>query len=164
MAFAFVFLALVVIWLWNSVCVLRPDEHGVVTRLGAIKPNVLQPGLRLVLWPVETLYRVSTLDQTLEVQATDIETADKGFVSLRINIRFRVTDAYAALTEVADYRARLGEFSEYYLRQHVAKCEAQEAREGLVRLTRQVRDQMFPKAQSWGILIEDFKVEAIKDS
>ncbi len=46
------------IWFWNSLYVIKEWERGVVlARLGRMVPDAKPSGLRLVFWPIETLYR-----------------------------------------------------------------------------------------------------------
>ena len=47
------------IWFWNSLYIIKEWERGVVLRLGRLLPEAKGAGLNLVLWPIETLYRVS---------------------------------------------------------------------------------------------------------
>jgi len=59
------------IWFWNSLYVLKEWERGVVLRLGRMSPQAKGAGLRLVFWPIETLYRISLRIETLDVPAQD---------------------------------------------------------------------------------------------
>src|SRR5580692_10947366 len=47
------------IWIWNSLYVIKEWERGVVLRLGRMIPEPKSAGIRLVFWPIETLYRIS---------------------------------------------------------------------------------------------------------
>ena len=59
--------------------------------------------MRLVLWPIETLYRISLRIETLDVPPQDIITRDN--VSAKINAvcYFRVVDANLAVSQVQNY-------------------------------------------------------------
>src|SRR2546427_7850857 len=64
----FVFL----IWFWNSIYIIKEWERGVVLRLGRLQPEAKGAGIRLVMWPIETLYRISLRLETLDVPPQDI--------------------------------------------------------------------------------------------
>src|SRR5579863_9393581 len=55
------------IWFWNSLYVIKEWERGVVLRLGRMQPDAKGAGLRIVFWPIETLYRISLRIETLDV-------------------------------------------------------------------------------------------------
>src|SRR2546429_3787978 len=62
MEIGFVGIALIVglglIWFWNSIYIIKEWERGVVLRLGRLLPQAKGAGINLVLWPIETLYRI----------------------------------------------------------------------------------------------------------
>ncbi|HET9402902.1 MAG TPA: SPFH domain-containing protein, partial [Candidatus Acidoferrales bacterium] len=69
-------LLIILIWIWNSLYVIKEWERGVVLRLGRLMPIAKGAGLRLVMWPIETLYRISLRLETLDVPSQDIITRD----------------------------------------------------------------------------------------
>ena len=46
-----------VIWLINSINVLREYERGVIFRLGRLLPEAKGPGLIFVFWPIDKIVR-----------------------------------------------------------------------------------------------------------
>ena len=68
--------AFVLLWIWNSINIIKEWERGVVLRLGRLLPEAKGAGLRLVFWPIETLYKVSLRLETLDVPPQDIITHD----------------------------------------------------------------------------------------
>src|SRR6202047_3515142 len=74
---------LCLLWFWNSLYVIKEWERGVVLRLGRMLPEAKPAGLRLVFWPIETLYRISLRIETLDVPSQDIITRDN--VSVKVN-------------------------------------------------------------------------------
>ena len=76
-------LFIVVIWIWNSLYVIKEWERGAVLRLGRMIPEAKGAGVRLVFWPIETLYRIPLRLVTLDVPPQDIITRDN--VSVKVN-------------------------------------------------------------------------------
>src|SRR5260370_8120408 len=58
---------LVLIWFWNSIYIIKEWERGVVLRLARLIPEANTAGINLVFWPIETLYRITLLLQTLHL-------------------------------------------------------------------------------------------------
>ena len=54
------------IWLFNSVYVIKEWERGVVLRLGKMRPDPKPAGLQLVFWPIDVLTRMSLRVETLD--------------------------------------------------------------------------------------------------
>jgi regulator of protease activity HflC (stomatin/prohibitin superfamily) len=78
-----IILAFFLIWLWNSIYILKEWERGVVLRLGRLMPVAKGAGVRVVFWPIETLYRISLRLETMDVPPQDIITRDN--VSVKVN-------------------------------------------------------------------------------
>jgi len=47
------------IWVWNSLYIIKEWERGVVLRLGRLLPEAKTAGINFVVWPIETLYRIN---------------------------------------------------------------------------------------------------------
>ena len=99
-------LVIFLIWIWNSLYVIKEWERGVVLRLGRMLPDPKPAGLRLVFWPIETLYRISLRIETLDVPAQDIITRDNVSVKVNAVCYFRVVDANLALVAGAELSLR----------------------------------------------------------
>ena len=84
------------IWIWNSLYIIKEWERGVVLRLGRLLPEAKSAGLNLVFWPIETLYRINMRLETLDVPPQDIITRDNVSVKVNAVCYFRVVDANLA--------------------------------------------------------------------
>src|ERR1043165_6865604 len=82
----------VLIWLFNSINVLREYERGVIFRVGRLLPEPKGPGLIWVLWPIDRIMRVSLRTITMDVPTQDVITRDSVTVNLNAVIYFRVVD------------------------------------------------------------------------
>src|SRR3989338_5964144 len=85
-------LLLGVFWLMNCIKILNEYERGVIFRLGRMPPQPLGPGLKLILFPIDRLTRISLRTITLDVPPQDVITKDN--VSIKVNavIYFRVME------------------------------------------------------------------------
>src|SRR6266536_4684567 len=80
------------VWFWNSIYIIKEWERGAVLRLGRMIPEAKGAGLRLVFWPIETLYRMPLRIVTLDVPPQDVITRDN--VSAKVNAvaYFKIVD------------------------------------------------------------------------
>src|SRR5439155_10965886 len=74
---------IVLIWLFNSLNVLREYERGVIFRVGRLLPEPKGPGLIWVFWPIDRIMRVSLRTITLDVPPQDVITKDN--VTVKVN-------------------------------------------------------------------------------
>jgi regulator of protease activity HflC (stomatin/prohibitin superfamily) len=91
---------LVLIWLFNSLNVLREYERGVIFRVGRLLPEPKGPGLILVFFPIDRIVRVSLRTVTMDVPTQDVITKDNVSVKVNAVVYFRVVDPRRAIVDV----------------------------------------------------------------
>src|SRR5215469_16491017 len=92
------------LWIWNSLYIIKEWERGVVLRLGRLLPEAKGAGVRLVFRPIEVLTRISTRIETLDVPPQDIITRDNVSVKVNAVCYFRVVYANLAVSQVQNYQ------------------------------------------------------------
>ncbi len=156
-----IFLFIVLIWIWNSLYIIKEWERGVVLRLGRLLPQAKGAGLRLVFWPIETLYRVSLRIETLDVPPQDIITHDNVSVKVNAVTYFRVVDANLALSQVQNYQYATSQLAQTTLRSVVGQFELDEIlsqREKVNTKLQQILDQ---DTEPWGIKVSKVEVKQV---
>src|SRR5262249_61309598 len=93
----------VLIWLFNSINVLREYERGVIFRIGRLLAEPKGPGLIWVLWPIDRIVRVSLRTITMDVPTQDVITKDNVSVKVNAVVYFRVVDPLRAIVGVENY-------------------------------------------------------------
>ncbi|HEY5330485.1 MAG TPA: slipin family protein [Acidobacteriaceae bacterium] len=114
---------IVVLYLFNSIKVLKEYERAVVFRLGRTSTTPKGPGLILVFGPIDRIVRVSLRQDVMEVPAQDIITRDN--VTLKVNavITLRVIDPIKAVIEVTNYIYQTSQFAQTTLRSVLGEVE-----------------------------------------
>jgi regulator of protease activity HflC (stomatin/prohibitin superfamily) len=107
---------IVVLYVVNSIKILKEYERAVVFRLGRIRPDAKGPGVILVFRPLDQIVRVSLRQEAMEVPAQDVITRDN--VTLKVNavITLRVIDPNKAVIEVSNYIYQTSQFAQTTLR------------------------------------------------
>ena len=106
----------VVIWLFNSIKVLREYERGVIFRLGRLLHQEKGPGLIFVFWPIDKIVKVALRTVALEVPPQDIITSDNVSVKVNAVVYFRVIAAIKAIVEVENYLYATSQLAQTTLR------------------------------------------------
>ncbi len=152
---------IVLIWFWNSLYVIKEWERGVVLRLGRMVPSAKPAGLRLVFWPIETLYRIPLRTETLDVPPQDIITRDNVSVKVNAVCYFRVVEANNALSQVQNYLYATSQLAQTTLRSVVGQFELDEIlseREKVNAKLQQILDQ---DTEAWGIKVSKVEVKQV---
>ncbi|HEY0307960.1 MAG TPA: slipin family protein [Acidobacteriaceae bacterium] len=107
---------IVVLYLINSIKILKEYERGVIFRLGRMRSEPKGPGLIFVFRPLDQMVRISLRQEAMEVPPQDVITRDN--VTLKVNavITLRVVDPVKAVLEVSNYIYQTSQFAQTTLR------------------------------------------------
>src|ERR1700691_2879832 len=150
-----------VIWVWNSLYVLREWERGVVLRLGRMKPNAKGPGLCLVFYPIETLTRVSLRIETLDVPSQDIITQDNVSGKANAVAYFAVVDANLAVSRVQNYMYATSQKAQTTLRSIVGQFELDEILAEREKVNSKLQIILDQDTEPWGIKVTKVEVKQV---
>ncbi|GGG77546.1 slipin family protein [Edaphobacter dinghuensis] len=119
-------IAIVVLYLLNSIKILKEYERGVIFRLGRVMGAAKGPGVILVFRPLDQIVRVSLRQEAMEVPPQDVITRDN--VTLKVNavITLRVMDPTKTVIEVANYVYQTSQFAQTTLRSVLGEVELDE--------------------------------------
>src|SRR5664280_3381114 len=98
-----IFLAIIVLYLFNSIKILREYERGVIFRLGRALPTPKGPGIILVFRPLDQMVRISLRQEVLEVPPQDVITRDNVTIKVNAVVTLYVVNPHDAAIKVANY-------------------------------------------------------------
>jgi regulator of protease activity HflC (stomatin/prohibitin superfamily) len=148
-------------WLFNSIYVIKEWERGVVLRLGRMQPVSKGPGLRLVLFPIERLTRLSLRTETLDVPPQDVITRDNISVKVNAVCYFRVVDANLALSQVANYLYATSQLAQTNLRSTVGQFELDEILSEREKVNAKLQIILDQDTEPWGIKVSKVEVKQV---
>ena len=152
---------IVLMWLFNSVYVIKEWERGVVLRLGRMLPQPKGAGLQLVLYPIDKLTRISLRLETLDVPAQDVITKDN--VSAKVNAvcYFRVVDANLALSQVQNYLYATSQLAQTTLRSVVGQFELDSILSEREKVNAKLQLILDQDTEPWGIKVTKVEVKQV---
>jgi regulator of protease activity HflC (stomatin/prohibitin superfamily) len=153
--------AILVFWLVKCANILREYERAVVFRLGRLMRHDKGPGLVLILWPIDTMVRVSLRVVTWEVPSQDIITADN--VSLKVNavVYFRVVDATKSVVEVENFRFAVEQAAQTGLRTVLGEVELDDLLSQREKLNLRLQTILDEHTEPWGIKVTQVQVKQV---
>ena len=157
----FIPLLIFLIWFWNSVYVIKEWERGVVLRLGRMLPEAKLAGVRLIFWPIETLYRTSLRIETLDVPAQDIITRDNISVKVNAVCYFQVVDANLAVSRVANFLYATSQKAQTTLRSVCGQFELDEILAERDKVNTRLQIILDQDTEPWGIKVSKVEVKQV---
>jgi regulator of protease activity HflC (stomatin/prohibitin superfamily) len=105
-----IFIAIIVLYLLNSIKILREYERGVIFRLGRALPAAKGPGVILVFRPFDQMIRLSLRQEVLEVPPQDVITRDNVTIKVNAVVTLYVVNPNDAAIKVANYVYQTSQF------------------------------------------------------
>jgi modulator of FtsH protease HflK len=131
---AVVALALVALWVFQSVYTVQPDEVGVELTLGKPKQELSEPGLHFMWWPIETVEIANTAEKLINIGggARDpgnsglMLSGDQNIVNVQFSVAYQVSDPRSYLFDVSDADDMVRQVAESAMREVVGRSPAQD--------------------------------------
>ena len=152
--FPIIVIGFVVLYLLNSIKVLREYERGVIFRLGRVLSRPKGPGLILVFAPIDRMIRVSLRLVTMDIPPQDVITKDNVTVKVNAVIFFRVMEPLKAIIEVQDYLYATSQLSQTTLRSVLGEIELDDLLSKREKLNAQLQEILDKHTDPWGIKVQ----------
>ena len=149
------------VWLFNSVNILREYERGVVFRLGRLLPIAKGPGLIFVFFPIDRLIRVGLRTITMDVPTQDVITADNVTVKVNAVVYFRVVDAPRAIVQVENYLYATSQLGQTTLRSVLGEVPLDDLLSKREILNLKLQDILDKHTDRWGIKVELVELKSV---
>jgi len=119
------------------------------------------PGLVLILWPIDTIVKVSLRVVTWDVPPQDVITRDN--VSLKVNavVYFQVINATKAVIEVESYRYAVEQAAQTSLRSVLGEVELDDLLAQREKLNARLRIILDEQTVVWGIKVTQVQVKQV---
>lgn len=155
-------LLVIIVWLFNSLKVLREYERGVVFRLGRLLPQAKGPGLIFVFWPIDKIVKVPLRTVTLDVPPQDIITRDNVSVKVNAVTYFRVVDAIKAIVEVESYLYAISQLAQTTLRSVLGEVMLDDLLSKRETLNVRLQSILDNHTDPWGIKVALVEVKQVE--
>src|ERR1700733_7318807 len=149
------------IWIFNSVNVIKEWERGVILRLGRMSPEPKGAGLRFVAWPIDKLTKISLRIETLDVPPQDVITRDNVSVKVNAVCYFRVVDANRALSQIQNYLYATSQLAQTNLRSVVGQFELDEILSEREKVNAKLQVILDQDTEPWGIKVTKVEVKQV---
>src|ERR1035438_935861 len=156
-----ILVAIVVLYLLNSIKILREYERGVIFRLGRALSTPKGPGIILVFRPFDQMIRISLRQDVLEVAPQDVITRDN--VSIKVNavVTLYVVNPNDAAIKVANYVYQTSQLAQTTLRTVLGEVELDELLSHRDKLNLRIQSIMDQRTEPFGVKVVSVEVKQV---
>jgi regulator of protease activity HflC (stomatin/prohibitin superfamily) len=149
-----IIVGLVVLYILNSIKILREYERGVIFRLGRVLSKPKGPGLILVFAPIDRMVRVSLRLIALDIPPQDVITRDNVSVKVNAVLYFRVMEPLKAIIDVQDYLYATSQLAQTTLRSVLGQVNLDDLLSEREKLNAQLQEIIDTRTDPWGIKVQ----------
>ncbi len=154
-------IAVVVLYIINSIKILREYERGVIFRLGRVLMPPKGPGIILVFRPIDQIVRISLRQEVLEVPPQDVITRDNVTIKVNAVITLRVLDPAKAVIEVSNYVYQTSQFAQTTLRSVLGEVELDGLLSHRDALNQRIQTIIDQRTEPWGVKVVSVEVKQV---
>jgi regulator of protease activity HflC (stomatin/prohibitin superfamily) len=149
-----IIIGLIVLYILNSIKVLREYERGVIFRLGRLLPQPKGPGIILVFAPIDRIVKISLRLITMNIPPQDVITKDNVTVKVNAVLYFRVIDPLKCVIEVQDYIYATSQLAQTTLRSLLGQVPLDDLLSERDKLNARLQEIIEQHTDSWGIKVQ----------
>src|SRR5580698_6796250 len=156
-----VIIAIVVLYLLNSIKILREYERGVIFRLGRVLGSPKGPGIILVFRPIDQMVRISLRQEVLEVPPQDVITRDNITIKVNAVVTLYVVNPNDAAIKVANYVYQTSQFAQTTLRSVLGEVELDELLSHRDKLNLRIQSIIDQRTEPFGVKVTSVEVKQV---
>jgi len=156
-----VLLAILVLYLLNSIKILRDYERAVIFRLGRALTPPKGPGIIFVFRPLDQMVRISLRQEVLEVPPQDVITRDNVTIKVNAVVTLYVVNPNDAAIKVANYVYQTSQFAQTTLRSVLGEVELDELLSHRDKLNLRIQSIIDQRTEPFGVKVISVEVKQV---
>ncbi len=152
--------ALIILFLYTAIKVMREYERAVVFTLGRFS-GVKGPGLMILIPVVQQMVRVDLRTIVHDVPSQDVISRDNVSVKVNAVVYFRVVDPDKAVIQVENFFAATSQLAQTTLRSVLGKHELDEMLAERDKLNHDIQEILDRQTDAWGIKVANVEIKHI---
>ena len=156
-----ILVAIIALYLLNSIKILREYERAVIFRLGRVLGNPKGPGIILVFRPIDQMVRISLRQEVLEVPPQDVITRDNVTIKVNAVVTLYVINPNDAAIKVANYVYQTSQFAQTTLRSVLGEVELDELLSHRDKLNLRIQTIIDQRTEPFGVKVISVEVKQV---
>lgn len=145
-----------------GVRIVNQYERGVVFRLGKVRPNVKEPGLRVIIPVIDQMRKVSMRIVTLPVDSQKIITSDNVSVGVAAVAYYRVVDPIKSIVEIENVISATYQIAQTTIRNVVGQSSLDDVLSKTTEINAKVKAILEANVGNWGIDVSTVELKDIQ--
>jgi regulator of protease activity HflC (stomatin/prohibitin superfamily) len=155
-------LIFVVLFILSGLKVINQYERGVVLRLGRVRSNVKEPGLRIIIPIIDQMRKVNMQIVTLPVESQKIITKDNVSIDVSAVAYYRVTDPIKSVVEIQNVVSATYQIAQTTVRNIVGQSALDEVLSETTAINEKIKVVLEAATEKWGIFVSTVEVKDIQ--
>lgn len=161
-AIAIFLVIIIVIIILNGIRLVNQYERGVVFRLGKVRAQVKQPGLRLIVPFIDVMRKVSLRIVTLPIESQEIITLDNVSIGVSAVAYYQVQDPTKSIVEIENVVSATYQIAQTTVRNVVGQSNLDHVLSETSAINDKIKDILAASTEKWGILVSTVELKDIK--
>lgn len=162
MGFIIVAIVIIVLILVTGVRIINQYERGVVFRLGKVRGQVKEPGLRLIIPIIDQMRKVSLRIITLPIESQKIITKDNVSIDVAAVAYYKVTDPIKSIVEIENVISATYQIAQTTVRNIVGQSSLDDILSETVAINEKIKTILEDSTEKWGIYVNTVEVKDIQ--
>lgn len=156
-----IFAAIIILYLLNSIKILREYERAVIFRLGRALPAPKGPGIILVFRPLDQMVRISLRQEVLEVPPQDVITKDNVTIKVNAVVTMYVVNPIDVAIKVVNYVYQTSQFAQTTLRSVLGEVELDEVLSHRDKLNLRIQTIIDQRTEPFGVKVISVEIKQV---
>lgn len=158
---AIFFLIIIVIIIAYGIRLVNQYERGVIFRLGKVRAEVKQPGLRLIIPVVDVMRKVSLRVVTLPIESQQIITKDNVSIGVSAVAYYQVQDPIKSIVEIENVVSATYQIAQTTVRNVVGQSSLDEVLSETVAINEKIKQILESSTEQWGVFVGTVELKDI---
>jgi regulator of protease activity HflC (stomatin/prohibitin superfamily) len=154
-----VFLLIVII---AGVRIINQYERGVVFRLGKVRPDIKQPGLRLIIPIIDKMSKIGMRIVTLPVDSQKIITKDNVSIDVAAVAYYQVNDPVKSVVEIENVVSATYQIAQTTVRNVVGQSTLDDVLSQTTAINEKIKVILDDATGKWGIFVNTVELKDIQ--
>lgn len=157
-----ILLGVVIVLILTGVRLINQYQRGVVLRLGRVRPNVKEPGLRLIIPIVDQLRKVDIRIITLPVDSQQIITKDNVSIDVAAVAYYQINEPIKSVVEIQNVISATYQIAQTTVRNVVGQSALDEVLSQTSVINDKIKEILDLATVKWGIYVSTVELKDIK--
>lgn len=162
MGWLIILVIIILIIVAYGVRIVNQYERGVVFRLGKVRAEIKQPGLRLIIPVVDVMRKVSLRIVTLPIESQQIITRDNVSIGVSAVAYYKVQDPTKSIVEIENVVAATYQIAQTTVRNIVGQSALDDVLSQTAAINEKIKLILEESTRQWGIFVSTVELKDIQ--